>query len=99
METFNTIINGDMPVLVDFHAAWCGPCKAMNPIMEEIGEEMEGDARILKIDIDQERAVATKFQVHSVPTFIIFKNGLAVWRNSGKMDKASLLHYIRTFTD
>lgn len=99
METFNKIIKGDKPVLVDFYATWCGPCKAMSPVIEEIGKEMNGEARVLKIDVDKNQEVSAQFQVQAVPTLIIFKKGEAVWRNAGAMDKASLVQQIKSFID
>jgi thioredoxin 1 len=71
METFQQIINGDKPVLIDFYATWCGPCKAMSPIVEQIGKEMQGEARVLKIDIDKNQALAAQYQIQAVPTFLI----------------------------
>jgi len=99
METFKDIISGDKPVLVDFYATWCGPCKAMAPIIESLGPELNDQARILKIDIDKNRAVASHFQIQSVPTLMIFKKGEVLWRNSGGMDKLSLLRQIRSFIE
>lgn len=99
METFNDIINGDKPVLVDFFATWCGPCKAMAPVIESIGKELQGDARVLKIDVDKNPEVAAQFQVQAVPTLIIFKKGIAVWRNAGAVDKPSLLQQVKGFMD
>lgn len=97
METFQEIINGNAPVLVDFFATWCGPCKAMSPVIESIGKELQGQARVLKIDVDKNQAVATRFQVQAVPTLMIFKNGKIVWKNAGAIDKATLLSQIRRF--
>jgi len=97
MESFKDIINGDQPVLVDFFATWCGPCKAMSPIIESLGKELQGKARILKIDIDKNQAIANKFRIQAVPTLIIFKKGEIVWRNSGGMDKMSLMNQIKAF--
>lgn len=99
MEKFNDIINGDKPVLVDFYATWCGPCKAMSPIIEEIGKELQNEVRVLKIDVDKNQQAASQYQVQAVPTLIIFKNGVAVWRNAGAMDKASLVQQIKSFVD
>lgn len=82
-ETFGEIINGSIPVLVDFFAEWCGPCKMMKPILEELHGRMKNKLRIIKIDIDNTPAVANKFQVQSVPTLILFQNGKQIWRNTG----------------
>jgi thioredoxin len=99
METFNDIITGDKPVLVDFYATWCGPCKAMSPVIDSLAEELHGTARILKIDIDKNRTAAEHFHVQAVPTLMIFKRGEVVWRNSGAMDKMSLLTQLRAYID
>ena len=90
METFKDIINGDKPVLVDFFATWCGPCKVMSPTIESLGKELIGQARVLKIDVDKNEAVAT---------LIILKKGEAVWRTSGVMEKGVLLGQIKKFID
>jgi len=73
METFQQIINGDKPVLIDFFATWCGPCKAMSPIVESLGKELQGQARVLKIDVDKNQALAAQYQIQAVPTFMILK--------------------------
>lgn len=99
METFKDIINGDNPVLVDFHATWCGPCKAMSPTIEALGKDLVGQARVLKIDIDKNPDLANQYRIQSVPTLIIFKKGKAVWRASGIMEKRALLQQIKKFIE
>ncbi len=98
METFQQLINSETPVVVDFYADWCGPCKAMTPVIQEIGKQVQGKARVIKINIDNNRAVSQQYGVQAVPTFIIFKNGKAVWRHSGMIDKASLLNRLLSFS-
>jgi len=97
METFQQIIQGDKPVLVDFFATWCGPCKAMSPIVESIGKEMQGQVRVLKIDVDKNQAVAARYQIQAVPTFMIFKKGEVVWKRAGGADKMSIVQQLRQF--
>lgn len=95
METFQQIIQGEKPVLIDFYATWCGPCKAMSPIVESVGKEMQGQARVLKIDVDKNQALAQQFQIQAVPTFMIFKNGKIMWKKPGGADKLSILQEIK----
>lgn len=91
---FNTLINGDTPVLIDFHAEWCGPCKAKAPIIKELAKEVDGKVRIIKIDIDKNQAVAQRYNVRGVPTLALFKDGQIVWRQSGVQSKTQLLQVI-----
>jgi thioredoxin 1 len=91
METFSDMIKSDKPVLVDFYADWCGPCKAMEPIVKEVAKTIDGKARIIKINIDKNVKAAQAYDVRAVPTFILFRNGNILWRHPGMIDKASLL--------
>lgn len=98
MEAFYDIIGGDMPVLVNFHATWCGPCKAMAPVVEALGAEVQGKARILKVDIDKNEELAEKYQVQVVPTFILFRKGEILWKYSGVTDKMTLSAQLKSVT-
>ena len=99
METFDDIIKGDKPVLVDFFATWCGPCKVLSPTVEALGKELAGQVRVLKIDVDKNEALATQLRIQSVPTLIIFKKGEIVWRSSGVMDHGILLRKAQSYID
>ncbi len=94
MAGFNEIIKGEKPVLVDFFAEWCGPCQTMVPVLKELAGDLAEKATILKVDIDKNPAAANAFAVRGVPTFIIFKAGKQVWRQSGAMPKSVLLKAI-----
>ncbi len=91
---FNEIINGEKPVLIDFHATWCGPCKMQSPILEQLSGEVSDKIRIIKIDVDKNQAIAQRYQVRGVPTLMLFKNGEIVWRTSGVQSKQQLLNII-----
>ena len=85
MERFEDLITSNIPVLVDFFADWCGPCKAKNPILEELKGIKGEKVRIVKVDVDKHKEIAAYYQIQSVPTLMIFKNGKQLWRQSGVM--------------
>lgn len=89
-ETFQDVINGEKPVLVDFYADWCGPCKAMKPILKELRHIMGDKIRIIKIDIDHNKSAANSFNISGVPTLILFQKGQMLWRQSGVMNARQL---------
>jgi thioredoxin 1 len=93
--TFNEIIKSEKPVLVDFFATWCGPCKTMSPILKDVKDTLGDAVSIIKVDVDKNPASASEFQVQGVPTLIIFKAGKVVWRDSGVVCKQKLVDIIK----
>ncbi|QRM90645.1 thioredoxin [Lacinutrix sp. WUR7] len=96
MSKFSELINQDTPVLVDFYAEWCGPCKMMSPILKDVKDNLKDRVSIIKIDVDKNQALAAKYQVRGVPTMLLFKNGKQVWRQSGMLQKDELINVITT---
>jgi thioredoxin 1 len=98
MEKFSELIRSDKPVLVDFYADWCGPCKSMEPVIKEVAKSVTGKTRVIKVNIDRNQQTARDFNVSAVPTFILFKNGNVLWRHPGMIDKAGLLSVLHQYS-
>lgn len=97
MASFGEIIRSGKPVLVDFSAEWCGPCKMMAPILKEAKDALGDSATILKVDVDRNRAVADQFRIQGVPTLILFKDGQVRWRQSGVVPASTLVQVVREY--
>ncbi|MGY3052304.1 thioredoxin 1 [Pedobacter sp. UYEF25] len=95
MATFSDLVNQDKPVLIDFSAEWCGPCKMMKPILEQVKIDIGDKVAIIKIDIDKNNKTAADYNVQSVPTLILFKKGKVLWRHSGVVQPAQLKQIIQ----
>lgn len=85
MNNFEELINGNTPVLVDFYADWCAPCKMLSPVIEKVGKDMTGKVKVVKINVDNNQHVAAKYGVRSIPTIILFQNGEIKWQGVGYM--------------
>jgi thioredoxin 1 len=94
MSKFTELINSDSPTVVDFFAEWCGPCKTMAPILQDVVSKINGKAKVIKIDIDKNPSVAAKYKVQSVPTLIIFQKGEIKWRQAGVIPAKQLIELI-----
>ena len=95
-NSFKEIISSEIPILVDFSADWCGPCKMLAPILKQVKDELGDAIKIIKIDIDKNQPLAAKYQVRGVPTMILFKQGKQLWRQSGVLQKQEIISIINS---
>ena len=98
MASFNELINQKVPVLVDFKADWCGPCKSMIPILKDVKQQLKETISIIKIDVDKNPSIASQYQIRGVPTLMIFKDGKEVWKQSGVVQSNQLIEIINSFS-
>ena len=98
MSKFSELIQQDTPVLVDFFAEWCGPCKMMSPVLKQVKDQLGDAVSIIKIDVDKNQALAAKYQVRGVPTMLVFKSGKQVWRQSGVLEKEALISILKSYS-
>ncbi|GET29359.1 hypothetical protein SD074_15610 [Prolixibacter sp. SD074] len=95
MSKFTEIINGDTPVLVDFYADWCAPCKMMAPILGQLSKEMQGAVRVIKVNVDNNRKAAMQYGIRNIPTMLLFRNGQIKWQGVGVMQADQLKSIIQ----
>ena len=94
---FDSVIRDIRPVIVDFHALWCSPCKMQSPILKEVAAELGDIVRVIKIDVDQNPEIAGRYNIQSVPTLMVFKNGKSVWRQSGVVSKTQMISVLKVY--
>lgn len=97
-KNFDELIQGDKPVLVDFFAEWCGPCKMMAPVLTEVSKEMGDKVKVIKVDVDKNQSASMAYQIQGVPTLILFQKGKVVWRQSGVVPAHQLKNIVLQFT-
>ena len=98
MSKFSDLISQDKPVLIDFFAEWCGPCKTMSPILKQVKDKLGNDISVIKVDVDKNQSLASRYQVRGVPTLILFKKGKQLWRQSGVLSSDEIINIINQST-
>lgn len=96
-QNFGKLTAGNIPVLVDFYADWCGPCKMLGPILKQVKEELGDKIKIIKIDVDKNQSIASKYQVRGVPTMLLFKDSKQLWRQSGVLPKNEIINIVESY--
>jgi thioredoxin 1 len=97
-KSFSDLIKGSqIPVLVDFYADWCGPCKTLSPIVQQVSSALHGRVMVIKVNVDKNQSAAMKYQIRGVPTLILFREGKVLWRQSGVMQKNALQRTIEQY--
>jgi len=96
-QNFRKLTSGDIPVLVDFYADWCGPCIMLAPILKQVKEELGDTIKIVKIDVDKNQSIASKYQVRGVPTMLLFKDSKQLWRQSGVLPKNEIINIVESY--
>jgi thioredoxin 1 len=99
MSSFNELINSNQPVLVDFYADWCAPCRMMAPILKQVASDLEGKVKVLKVDVDKNRETAAKYNIRSIPTLILFQNGEVKWQGVGVLQADQIKSMISSKTN
>lgn len=97
MSKFSDLINSDKPVLVDFFATWCGPCKTMGPILEDVAQKVNGKVKVIKVDVDKNPEAAAQYRIQGVPTLILFEKGAIKWRQSGVVPTHSIQQILQPY--
>jgi thioredoxin 1 len=95
--SFKNVVSGDKPVLIDFFATWCGPCKMLSPVLEQFAGKHNDKIKVVKVDVDKNMSLATQYQIQGVPTMLLFKNGKPIWRKSGYMSVPQLEKELGSF--
>ena len=98
MSKFSDLISQDKPVLIDFFAEWCGPCKTMSPILKQVKDKLGNDISVIKVDVDKNQSLASRYQVRGVPTLMLFKKGKQLWRQSGVLSSDEIINIINQNT-